>query len=83
MTGIPIVSIGPEWFDMLSYGPALFEACDLVGDRFDNPAEARDCLREFLADHRLAETVSVRQRRAAIQLFGREQIAAQWKAFLV
>jgi hypothetical protein len=82
MTGIPIVSIGPEWFDMLHYGPTLFEACELVGDHFDSPAEARDCLREFLADHRLAETVSVRQRRAAIQLFGKEQIAAQWKAFL-
>jgi len=82
MTGIPIVSIGPEWFDVLHYGPVLFEACDLVGDRFDDPQEARACLLEYLEDRDLAERMSLRQRRAAVELFGKEKIAAQWKVFL-
>jgi len=82
MTGIPVVCIGAGWFRSLPYGPGLFEACDLVRDRCEDPGEARECLAGLLADHQQARNVSAPQRRAAIRLFGKKAVAAQWKAYL-
>ena len=86
MTGIPVVSIGPQHMTIFPYGPELFEGHEItVGGPtagYADPAEARRALELYLQDSEAAERESVRMRRRAIALFGRETIAAQWRAFL-
>lgn len=80
MTGTPVVSIGPRaWGDEWG-GTDLFEVIAEPG--FDEPLRARDALAILLTDPVAAETLSLSQRRRAIDLFGIETIGAQWKAFL-
>jgi glycosyltransferase involved in cell wall biosynthesis len=85
MTGIPVVSIGPSWMRIFPYGPDLFEGHDIVhGNGFwsNDPAEAQRFLVAFLNDHDYARSQSVWMRSRAIELFGKQTIAAQWAAFL-
>ena len=97
MTGIPIVSIGPRWMTIFPYGPDLFEAAAWDGgwqgkampptivpadSVFNDPSCAHDALRELLENHDKAKTVSGNQRRRFVDMFGRDTIAPQWKAFL-
>jgi glycosyltransferase involved in cell wall biosynthesis len=82
MTGIPVVSIGPQWYRSLPYGSLLFEGHELTSLYADDPALCREHLRELLQDHEKAALVSRRQRETAVQLFGRDKIAAEWKAYL-
>ena len=93
MTGIPVVSIAPQFMRIFAYGPDLFEGDVLAGYdwtlaggavRSDDEviAEARTQVRYLLESHDKARTISGRMRERAIELFGKATIAAQWKAFL-
>ncbi len=78
MTGIPVVSIGPEHMQIFPYGPKLFEGHELAGDWDDNPAVVRQHLEILLR----TPLVGDEGRDWAIENFGRDKIAAQWRAFL-
>jgi len=82
MTGIPVVSIGPAWMEVFEYGPALFEGHDLAYNWSNHPGLARNMLRTLLDDISIANLASKIQRERAIELFGKETIGQQWKAFL-
>ena len=82
MTGIPLVSIGPSWMRVFPYGPDLFEGHEIADHWTNDPAVAKDWLRRLLADDDYALRMSVAQRAWAIELFGKDTIAAQWREFL-
>ena len=91
MTGIPVVSIGPSWMRIFPYGSLLFEGHEIVSSRTDDwhwqpwsddPAEARDKLSALLSSKSYAQEQSKVQRARAIELFGKDKIAAEWAAFL-
>jgi hypothetical protein len=64
---------GPDPFGGLSFGPGSYVA---------NPDGARQYLRAFLEDIPMATVASAWTRQRAIELFGKDKIAAEWKAFL-
>lgn len=82
MTGIPVVSIGPTWMQAFPYGPDLFEGHEIARYGGPTPVDAHDALYRLLKDpeHRAAESEWARAR--AVELFGRDKIAAEWKAYL-
>jgi hypothetical protein len=82
MTGIPVVSIGPNWHRGLPYGPSLFEGHELADAYSDDPAAARERLVSLLADDSGAREASRAQRERAIRLFAKKVIAAQWAGYL-
>ncbi len=82
MTGIPTVSIGPDWMCILPYGHLMLEMHELAPLWANDPAEARKVLAELLLDHDYAKEVSAKQRAFAIETFGMETIKAQWAAYL-
>jgi hypothetical protein len=85
MTGIPVVSIGPAWMGVFPYGPDLFEGHELAtdgGDHLNDPAVAHRFLKGYLEDPSYARAASVLTRDTAIKTFGKDTIAAQWRAFL-
>lgn len=96
MTGIPVVSIGPE--HMTIFGPDLFEGHELV-----NPFPPGSAISRWFVgtdvgnanrllglmlkldgafDPSIAPLAGARQREHAVALFGRETVGADWKAFL-
>lgn len=102
MTGIPVVSIGPEYMGIFPYGPELFEGHEIAAsgrgttladartgifDLIGAPANPRS-LHPFIdasaqaSAYEFAKERSKVARARAIDLFGRDTIAAQWKAFL-
>ncbi len=86
MTGIPVVSIGPEWMRIFPYGPAMFEAAEIVSDDGMDYGDANsiEWVRARLGrmmDYE-AEEHSACMRRKAISLFGIDTIADQWAAYL-
>lgn len=95
MTGIPIVSISPEFMRIFPYGPDLFEGLDItqlgpVGEGVLAVEGATDLLRHLLGGYpygetegrRFSEWVSGWQRERAIELFGKDTIGRQWVDFL-
>jgi hypothetical protein len=82
MTGIPVVSIGPEWMRVFPYGPLLFEGHEIAGSAFNDPYVAGMAVQDLLNDHAAAMIASDQTRARAIELFGKDKIAAEWKAFL-
>ena len=80
MTGIPILSIGPEWMDVFPYGPDLFEGHEIAGYWTNDPSEANKILRDWL--DKGAGSWSQRTRQRAIELFGIDTIRAQWAEYL-
>jgi hypothetical protein len=82
MTGIPVVSIGSSWMNVFPYGPSMFEGHQIANYPADRPDLAATYLRAFLNDHEAARQASVAGREKAYNLFGKEKIGAQWKAFL-
>lgn len=85
MTGTPMISIGPKHMQIFQpYGEELFEAHELVLPSLwtDDPDQAGRALRELLNDHDLARYISARQRERAIETFGKQQVAAAWRAYL-
>jgi hypothetical protein len=79
MTGIPVVSIGPSHHNVFPYGPLLFEGADLVPG-CENSTQARQYIEDALA--RPQVLMSQEQRLKAIELFGKDTIAAQWAEYL-
>jgi hypothetical protein len=87
MTGIPMVCIGPSHGNSLKIAGSLYEVGDLIdhgvnGFVSDNADELRGHCRSLLENKDLAENISVRARRKAIDLFGKDGIKKQWKEFL-
>ena len=85
LTGVPVVSIGPKAFGL----PDLFEGADIAGTSADDPAYARQLLRDLLDDRPLADTgesslqyLSEYQRQRALDLFDVATVGPQWKAYL-
>ncbi len=82
MTGIPVVSIGPNYMNVFPYGPDLFEGHELAGFFTEDAESATDALQKLLDDPDMAGRWSERQRGAAIELFGIDTIREQWREFL-
>ena len=82
MTGIPVISIGPSHMGIFPYGPDLFEGHELASGWTDYPETAATQLRLLLDDHEEAKRVSEHQRARAIEMFGKDKIAAEWAAYL-
>lgn len=83
MTGTPIVSIGPAHMRIFQpYGPLLFEGHLLASGWSDDPAKVRSMLAAILTDDAWAATLAHQQRERFVAEFGREPVAAAWKAYL-
>jgi hypothetical protein len=96
MTGIPVVSISPDWMDVFPYGKDLFEGHELATDWGVTVSDARTKLWSYIggngtgiieksaaeAAYARAMEASDQTRAKAIELFGKRKIAAEWKAFL-
>jgi len=82
MTGIPVVSIGPLRMQVFPYSPQLFEGHEIARHWANSPTNAHDMLVELLSSSEYSAKVSAAQRARAIELFGKETIAKQWKEFL-
>ena len=69
---------------MVPYAPHLFEVDEIVDAYMwhDNAGGARLALQGLLEDDVLAETASHNIRQRAIELFGKDRIAAEWGAYL-
>lgn len=79
MTGLPVVSMGPRYFDIFP-GHDTFEGHEIAVNWTNDPAEAGAVAAAWLAGDYGNQGELMRAR--AIDLFGRDKIAAQWKAFL-
>jgi glycosyltransferase involved in cell wall biosynthesis len=82
MTGIPTVSIGPEYMTIFPYGPAIYEGLDLCGYVGGNPGDCRTALSAFLSDREKARAVSKVQRARTVAEFGMEAVGRAWSEFL-
>jgi hypothetical protein len=86
MTGIPVVSIGPEWMRIFPYGPQMFEGHELVGwsasPDSDQVISTRGLLSDALKFEESAANHSRVMRERAIDLFGIDTVADQWAAYL-
>jgi hypothetical protein len=82
LTGIPVVSVGPEWYQILPYGPAMFEGHELAVLSANDPADAHAHLERLLRDPAYADEISAETLSRAVDLFGMDKIAAQWADFL-
>lgn len=88
MTGVPMVVVGNRLGngDMFT-GQTSYEVGDLItngvdGFVSDNIEKLRDYLKDLLHDGNLAMKISQAGRAKAIELFGRDAIAQQWREFL-
>jgi glycosyltransferase involved in cell wall biosynthesis len=88
MTGIPMVCIGEQLGNSLHIsGGNLYEIGNIIkngenGYISDNIAELRGYAEELLNNPDLAQKVGKNGRYTAIELFGKDKIKAQWRAFL-
>ena len=82
MSGIPVVSIGPAHMSVFPYGPLLFEGHEIAGEGHDDPQNAFAELLVYLQDAACARAASVSVRARAIELFGMDKIASEWRSFL-
>jgi hypothetical protein len=78
MTGIPVVSIGPEHMRIFPYSADLFEGREIAHRGHLTAEDTRNTVANLLRypDPRPYE------RQRAIELFGIDTIAAQWNAYL-
>lgn len=81
MTGTPVVCIGRRHFNLFDWGPAVFEAPDLVGGGHDLPGDARLEVEWYLSHSPDLEASAV-QRARIIGQFGPETVGADWRRFL-
>jgi glycosyltransferase involved in cell wall biosynthesis len=81
MTGIPTFSIDGCFMRVFPYGHELFEADQLVTRHPGNEAYG-SFFPMLMEDNGVAEAISAETRARAIELFGKETIGAQWRAFL-
>lgn len=80
MTGVPVVSIGPEHMSIFPYGPAMFEGHEIAMEWSDDPAAANRKLRLLL--EKPNRMVSDFIRAQTIKEFGIDTVAPQWAAYL-
>ncbi len=84
--GIPTVSIGPQWmrvkYDDGHDSSAMFEGHEIAPLWHDDPNRVHHMLRRLLADDGYAAAISRQCRAIARDLFDRDTIGAQWKAYL-
>lgn len=87
MTGIPIVSVGPEIGNSKDFAfQRTFEVPDIIstgknGFVSDDPKKLQEYIRLLMSDAKLAKTISLYARQTAVELFGRETISKQWADF--
>lgn len=87
LTGIPIVSIGPELGNP-PFAPEqkTFEIQDLIENNVsgfvsDSIEELRSYISTLLEDYDLAKRIGAVGRQAAIETFGKSKIKREWKEF--
>jgi len=87
MTGIPVVAVGPALGNSpYEPGQQTYEVPELIengidGYYSDHPEELRLMVKSLLDDADLAKKVGENGRKKAIEIFGKEKIAKQWKEF--
>lgn len=90
MTGIPIVAIGNKIWNSQNLAGDVYEVPELLGTDPNYPAglysndiaELRIFVEKLLGDEQKAKSMSIMGRKRAIELFGKDNIKAQWKQFL-
>ena len=82
MTGVPVVSIGPNHMGIYPNGPAMFEGHEIALSWSNDPVAVQGAVAALIAHPERAEAYSKIQRTKAIELFGRATIAAQWRDYL-
>ena len=88
MTGMPPVCVGKNLGNAKYFpGHELYEIPYIVengvtGFVTDNISEMQTYIKMLLNDHKFAQEISKNVRAQAIELFGKEKIAAQWKAYI-
>lgn len=80
MTGVPIVAIGPVLGNSI-FRHDLYEGHELANVGSDDPGLLRRWLVALLDDYAAAEKFSIQMRTRALELFGKDVIAQQWRAF--
>ncbi len=87
MTGTPIVALGAQHGNSMNISGAMYEIPDIIrhavnGFVSDDIQEIRTIISMLLKDKALADRISHYGRQTAIQLFGKQQALAKWKALL-
>ncbi len=88
MTGIPILATGRAIAESTVSGSFdFYEIPHIIENRVtgfvsDNIDELRSAANSLLSDEQGAKAMGERSRKTAIELFGRENIAKQWRALL-
>ena len=92
MTGIPVVSITPDFMRVFPYGPDLFEGMDIVefgslpvsvvGSLAQVVLNTHEMLSDLLRFDERAANHSRAMRSRAIELFGIATIGPQWQSYL-
>jgi len=84
MTGVPVVSIGPEHGNEIYTDQKTFEAHELLGDAgywSDSFTQLRKYLADLLNNQSLALEMGARGRARAIELFSKETVRKDWGSF--
>lgn len=87
MTGIPIVAIGKGLAQIPSFGQfSFYEVPEIIrnglsGYCSNSVSEMQRCIERLINDKRLAQGISGRARKRAIELFGKQAIRGQWEKF--
>jgi hypothetical protein len=79
----PLMFEGHEIVDQIESGridPHEWE--DYPGQTFEDPTQARKVIARLLTEPDLAADISQSQRAQALDLFGKDKIAAQWREYL-
>lgn len=87
MTGIPVVAIGEMHGNSLNIAGKMYEVPDIIhsgvnGFVSDDLDFLRKVIDKLVSDKELASRIGYLGRQRAIELFGKENVKARWKAFL-
>ncbi len=88
MTGIPVVAVGPKYGNGKDFSDqSTYEVQDIIQNGINgfvsNSIQGmREAVKMLLDDPERAKQISLYGRQRAIELFGKEQIKAQWKRYL-
>lgn len=88
MSGCPIVTMGPKVAgyrlqskNLLLHEPSEFIENEVDGFYSDDPKKVKYYIKSLLYDSKLAENISVKARRKALDLFSKEKAIKRWKEF--
>jgi len=82
MTGVPVVSIGPSHMQLFPYVPDMFEGHTIAWFWNDDAQQVQGVLQNLLSHPDEAQEHSRWMRERAIDLFGKDEIKADWAAYL-